>query len=65
MFSKRKQSSGLGKPSYTTIWKKLSKIRDHHLDKAPQKFKSVEYNYYTAYDVDDTESFVGDFCAEQ
>ena len=71
MFSKRKQSSGLGKPSYTIIWKKLlrqknlSEIRNHHLDKAPEQLQAVEDDYYTAYNVDYTESLVGDFGTEQ
>ena len=65
MFSKRKQLSGLGKPSYTIIWESLSEIRNHHLNKAPQQLQSVKYDYYTAYDVDDAESLVGDFGTEQ
>ena len=43
----------------------LSEIWNHHLNKAPQKLQSVEYDYYTTDDVDYAESLVSDFCAEQ
>ena len=43
----------------------LSEIRNCHLNKAPQKLQPVKYDYDAAYDVDYTESLVGNLSTEQ